>query len=676
MAEEKALLLFFLSFLFSSSTPTNGFTSPGLDRRVRARQGGSHDHARGDRGEKKRRDRRERKKRGGEGRTLKEQNSSKLKKNENFYQSSPDLFSLAGNPKSRSFLEPKGYYAPDVWDYLFSARGTCERARAALSLGSSSQTSLPKTPSSPPISSSSSPFRIQRSKKKKILSCVPGARRALTSKAGLAATLEGAGLFRDPKNPSSGDALLPLSVPLARPGAAWDAAGAVALRLGGGPDGSEWALKSGGHRGKGVEMLRGGKRKPEAEAAAARAAATAARASLSRRFRLWPSLSGYSSTAAAASSVLQAAVSPQATVDGGRRFYLRVLFALVADNGGGGGGSLESPAGEKSNGEEEIKAAAAAAAAAAPRGYLYRGGIVIAESRLKEEKETDASEKASERRASPSQLPPSNSTSTSPSCSSSKSKSESPASSALPVVNMWLHDPRHVAVWRFRDLAEALDGGGSKVGKERIAAAAGRGIEQALGLALAAAAPLLADASASHSHPSSSSLSSSTSLPAHLSVELLGADFVLTPEGRAALLEINELPSLARLRKGGKVDEAAAPAAELAFDAEKERVVSALMRFLSGVGEEGTSEVEAARAAGLKPLSEAVEEGRRTLEEIQKKKREKCQKRRGLARRLFFESAVGDAAAALLARASPRLLVLAAELAARAGLVGPEGGGG
>ena len=128
LAEEKALLLFFLSFLFSSSTPTNGFTSPGLDRRVRARQGGSHDHARGDRGEKKRRDRRERKKRGGEGRTLKEQNSSKLKKNENFYQSSPDLFSLAGNPKSRSFLEPKGY-SPPTCGTTCSARGAPARGR-------------------------------------------------------------------------------------------------------------------------------------------------------------------------------------------------------------------------------------------------------------------------------------------------------------------------------------------------------------------------------------------------------------------------------------------------------------------------------------------------------------------------------------------------------------------
>ena len=45
---------------------------------------------------------------------------------------------------------------------------------------------------------------------------------------------------------------------------------------------------------------------------------------------------------------------------------------------------------------------------------------------------------------------------------------------------------------------------------------------------------------------------------------------------------------------------------------------------------------------------------------------------RRLARRLFFESAAGDAAAAVLAAACPRLLVFLAELAARCGVAGPS----
>lgn len=400
------------------------------------------------------------------------------------------------------------------------------------------------------------------------------------------------------------------------------------------------------------------------EEAAARAAAAGAGASLSRFSlpRAWFA-SGFSSSYSLSPSfpVLQAAVSPQATVGGGRRFYLRVLFALVSESGGGLGDSTQK------NREER----------AVPRAYLYRGGIVIAESRLKKKKEK-VREKGREK--APSSAPP-----PSPPDSSSNSSSSPPPASPVPVVNMWLHDPEHVAVWRFRDLAQALDGESQKE-KREIAAAARRGIEEALGLAVAAAAPLIAEAGAS---------SRSLPLPSHSSVELLGADFVLTPEGKAALLEINELPSLARLQKGGrKAAKKAATrtaAAEQAFDEEKEAVVGALLRFVSGMsreegekknreeeGQEGEAtrgaEVEAARSAGLKPLSGAVAAGQRALDEIEKRRRSeeeaKCPLKR-LARRLFLKSAAGDASAALLARVSPRFLVFVADLAARAGVAGP-----
>ena len=144
----------------------------------------------------------------------------------------------------------------------------------------------------------------------------------------------------------------------------------------------------------------------------------------------------------------------------------------------------------------------------------------------------------------------------------------------------------------------------------------------------------------------------------------------MTPEGMAALLEINELPSVARLQKGAKAAEAAA--AERAFDGEKEAVVKALLRFVAGVSGGEASEVEAARAAGLKPLSEAVARGQRALDaaaEEKERKRKRCLARR-LARRFFFESAAGDAAAALLAAVCPRLLVFLAKLAARSGVAG------
>ena len=85
---------------------------------------------------------------------------------------------------------------------------------------------------------------------------------------------------------------------------------------------------------------------------------------------------------------------------------------------------------------------------------------------------------------------------------------------------------------------------------------------------------------------------------------------------------------------------------------------------------------QAARAAGLKPLAEAVARGQRALLEGTKaREREREQKKgivRRLARRLFFESAAGDAAAALLAAVCPRLLVFLAGLAACAGVAGPD----
>lgn len=604
----------------------------------------------------------------------------KKKTKKRVLQSSPSLFSLAGNPASRSFLEAKGYYDPGAWDYLFSARGTCERARAALAL-SSPEEEAPSSSEEGTMSAKTPPPPPYHRRKVKVLSCVPGARKALTSKSGLAATLEAAGLFPldpDALSSFSTSALLPRSIPLARPGAAWAAASAAALGLGGGAGGSEWALKSGGHRGKGVRMVRGAREAAAGAAATAAAARASSSSSLSRWFFRVASSSSFLSSAS--SSVLQAAVSPQATVGGGRRFYLRVLFVLVAESGGGvrvGGGG---------GGGEDNKRAAAAAAAL-PRAYLYRGGIVIAESTLKKKGEKEGEEqkkKESEREAPP----------PSPNSDSSNSDSSNPAPSrpvsapcacappppTVPVVNMWLHDPEHVAVWALRDLEGALDGGGEKKGA--VAAAARRGAEEALGLALAAAAPRIAEAAAKVGGPSS------PSLPRHLSVELLGADFVVTPEGKAALLEINELPSIARLQKGARAKvakEASSSAAERAFDGEKEAVVTALLRFVAAVSEAGEatseSEAEAARAAGLKPLAEAVASGQRALDvaaaaaaerkkEEQQKKRKWCLFARRLARRLFFESAAGDAAAALLAAVCPRLLVLLAELAARAGLAG------
>ena len=161
---------------------------------------------------------------------------------------------------------------------------------------------------------------------------------------------------------------------------------------------------------------------------------------------------------------------------------------------------------------------------------------------------------------------------------------------------------------------------------------------------------------------------------------------MVTPEGKAALLEVNELPSVARLRKGAARRAVArgtlpSSASERAFDGEKEAVVRALLRFVAGVvvgsdDDEGASEVEAARAAGLKPLAEAVARGQRALLEGKKaREREREQKKgivRRLARRLFFESAAGDAAAALLAAVCPRLLVFLAGLAACAGVAGPD----
>ena len=593
-----------------------------------------------------------------------------------------------------------GYYDPDAWDYLFSARGTCERARAALSLSSEARARAQSSSSERNKSAKTPPPPPLRTKRKKVLSCVPGARRALTSKSGLAATLEAAGLFSlgSSEALSYSFALLPRSIPLARPGAAWDAAAAAALGLGGGTRGNEWALKSGGHRGRGVEMIRG------AREVAAAAAATAARASLSR---LSWFASPSSRSASASSSVLQAAVSPQATVGGGRRFYLRVLFVLVSESGGGGGGgggggdsglkrsTAENADGScgsgKRGGEEDGKRrrAAAAAAAAVPRAYLYRGGIVIAESipKKREEEKEKASEALREEGegggiggggggngepvgwSGPASSPRAPASSPRGPSTPLVPPPASPTTPTVPVVNMWLHDPEHVAVWSLRDLAGALDG----ADRQGVAAAARSGAEDALGLALAAAAPQIAKAS------SSSSSSSSFPIPRHLSIELLGADFVVTPEGRVALLEINELPSTARLRKGAKVGKATA--AERAFDGEKEAVIKALLRFVAGVSSssmrEKPSEVEAARAAGLKPLSEAVARGQRLLpdpsleREAEGRRRPKGLARR-LARRLFFESAAGDAAAAVLAAACPRLLVFLAELAARCGVAGPS----
>ena len=203
-------------------------------------------------------------------------------------------------------------------------------------------------------------------------------------------------------------------------------------------------------------------------------------------------------------------------------------------------------------------------------------------------------------------------------------------------------------------------------------------MEAAFGAALAAAAPTLVAAAVARP-------------PGSFGAQLIGGDFVVTPEGRAVLLEINEAPSFARMGKGGQESEPSRSTA--AFDGEKEAAAAALVAFLAKTLETdddtlatvrclldsvdadtaatvraAAAEAAAARAAGWSPLAPAVVAGL----EAAVTHANSTKSRPPLRRTLWAcaTSRLGVWCARALGGAAPRALAWVAHLGATAGVLG------
>ena len=202
-----------------------------------------------------------------------------------------------------------------------------------------------------------------------------------------------------------------------------------------------------------------------------------------------------------------------------------------------------------------------------------------------------------------------------------------------------------------------------------------RDMEAAFGAALAAAAPTLV--AAADARP-----------PGSVGAQLIGADFAVTPEGRAVLLEINETPSFARMGKAGR--ENAPSESTAAFDGEKEAAAAALVAFVAKTLERdeeapstvrcsldsvdsaavraAAAEAAAARATGWSPLAPAVVAGLEAATTHAATTTPRPLWRRTL--RACATSRLGVWCARALAGAAPRALALIAQRGADAGVLG------